>query len=812
MLGTANIKVRPLRFALLVDPKSTVQVRHAIRLACSLWGGAFFPIISLYKRMPDSWRDAPLRAPSSKEVILGYLDAFDPDVLVQFASSVPAYITARGLPIIKPQDLWKTHSTDSYAEPSRGIGVFDVLNDVYQELFRYKSKYPTKVVIPKIPARHALFWTSVFGEFPEHISRVVEANYQESLEIERPEAAPKAFSLIADREILFPRRITTWRIRGEGGPGSGRNACIFFMSASSVEDIVDYWNLRASGRQVVPIPKEFAKDEWFRAVVEQFLIRERRAWRHDPKHFDVASFVRGRNSAMNDMASYASSLKTPTPTPGDLDSYFYTLQHWYPRFWNEWARGKDGGVADIFGEEEDSIEMDKSSDLELRLKPLLPKFLRQSWISSEGLCANEFDLRVFGSEEYLAEVYPKTQGSHLDRAISGTISMRGEWRVGRRGLVKVVRSSLSESRTVPASETIFFAWLADQGWTAKLSPPGILAKEIFRRLGGYSRLLTNKAVLTLIEHMNGGAISRNGTPTGEERVVAPRELPVGEVKEKLKPKSGHSGVYDLLIKTGVFKLGLKTKCPKCQRNSWFAMSSLGEALSCPKCLNSFAAAGTIDQTTGGWCYRTAGPFSVPNFAEGAYAVLMTLDFLSDHRATRRTTAVPSFIAASPGKRDLEADFAMLWQETVFGEEVEGSLFGECKTYGAFQAKDIARMQHLADNFPGAVLVFSTLREGLTPKEVVALRRVAARGRKYWKAERPVNPVLVLTGTELLGWGRPPLCWKKEDQDRFRDVYGLLSLCDATQQLYLGLPPTHDDWHRRWEKNRERLKSRSKAIR
>ncbi|PRE99776.1 hypothetical protein C6Q15_29440 [Burkholderia multivorans] len=67
---------------------------------------------------------------------------------------------------------------------------------------------------------------------------------------------------------------------------------------------------------------------------------------------------------------------------------------------------------------------------------------------------------------------------------------------------------------------------------------------------------------------------------------------------------------------------------------------------------------------------------------------------------------------------MEADFAMFWRDSVYGEQSEGLLFGECKTYGKFEAKDIDRMRMLAETFPGAILVFSTLREALTAKEIV----------------------------------------------------------------------------------------------
>ncbi len=78
------------------------------------------------------------------------------------------------------------------------------------------------------------------------------------------------------------------------------------------------------------------------------------------------------------------------------------------------------------------------------------------------------------------------------------------------------------------------------------------------------------------------------------RISGEREMAVGEVKSRLKVSSGNSHLYDALIEKGVFKLGLRTKCPNCQRNTWFALSSLRESLECPKCLNYFAAAGNVD--------------------------------------------------------------------------------------------------------------------------------------------------------------------------------------------------------------------------
>jgi hypothetical protein len=791
MLGSADIKVRPLKLALMVDPNSAMQVREAIRLASTQWGGMFFPIIPVHKRIPASWRAGPLKVPPAHDVVKGYLDGFDPDILVQFGKDLPKYVLDSKLKVIKPEDFWSGGRDKDANEPAYGIGVLDVLLDIFREHFKFKAKYPLKAIVPVIPKGLGLFWASVFGDYPVHIAEAIDKEFADALDISKPEVRVDKFHELTDGDVLFPRRVTQWATRVQGGSGFRRNASVFFMDASKIEDIIDFWNLRASGRQVLPLPKQFLDEQSFRQVVVKFLDEHRRPLGRDGKGFDVASLIRSRNSTMDEMQSFAKSLALPSAEdkPGNTTQRM-TLQHWYPRLWDEWARDKDGGVADVYGEDEETIDIEGEEHLSMRLKPIIPSFGRENWHWSQGRCVNEFDLRLYGADEHLAEVYPKVEGEQLLRAITGNIGSYGEWRVGRHGLARIVRRVSGESRKAPESEKILFAWLKDRGWEAKLSSSGILAKQIYKRLGGAVGMLADKDVLALIEHMNGGIVSRRGAQK-DERVVAEREVSVAEVKTKL---NAHR--YEWFIQKGIFKLGLQAKCPNCQRKSWFPMAALKEELDCPKCLNAFPAAGNIDQGRGGnWFYRTAGPFSVPNYADGAFSVLLTLEALAGRITSgRRSTSVPSFEATAPGKVALEADLAMFWRDGNYGDDTTGILFGECKTYGPFKPKDFQRMRYLAEMFPGAILVFSTLRASLTKEEIAALTRLTKFGRKYWKADRPINPVLILTGAELLTWERPPLCWNEELQKRFQNVYSLIEHCNASQQIYLGLPSWQEDWH------------------
>lgn len=808
MFGNAEIKVRPVKLAYLVDPNDAKQVREAIQLSSSLWGGVFFPIIPLYRRMPPTWRDKPFKAPPAKSTILGLIDAFDPDILVQLSKNVPTYIGSTGLKIIKPEEIWERFSEFDGSSPNYGIGIFELFGDIYREYFKYKAKYPVKVFLPKIPRPLALFWASVVGEVPPKLLPTLKFGYCEPLEIEQIHLEPNKLNELLKDGVLFPRRISGHGISVQGRPGFGRGAAAYFMDAAKVEDVVDYWNLRATGRNILPLPKQFKDEPTVRDMATQFFRAHRVHWKHQPKHCDIASIVRSRNSTMEEIEEFAKELKIERPENDPSNDGFFVLQHWYPRIWDEWARDKDGAVADIYGEAEESLDLKDPKDEQVRFRSLLPDFANKHSYTGAARCINEISFRFYGPEEHLAEVFPKASGERLQRAISNMGSIR-EWRIGRNGLVKFVQHEFAETRDLPASEPIFLAWLADQGWRAELSTPGILAKQIFQKLGGDVGVLRNEKLLSLIEYMNGGAVNADGTPGVQDKIGQDRDMSVSEVKKRLEG-TGRREVHDYLVAKGIFKMGLRTQCPRCQRRSWFPLDALTDNLNCPKCLNLFSAIGNVDRGT--WCYKTTGPFSVPSYADGAYTVLLTLDFFSEHRlTTMRTTPVLSFTAKGGTKKDIESDFGLFWSESIYGGFQDGLAFGECKTYGPFTKKDFERMQYLAKAFPGAVLVFSTLRKSLTKAEIAGITRIAKAGRKFWKAERPINPVLVLTGTELLTYDRPPYCWKEEDQKLYDRVSGLLSVCDATQQRYLKLPSWHKEWHEKWESRRKQYIARQESA-
>lgn len=72
----------------------------------------------------------------------------------------------------------------------------------------------------------------------------------------------------------------------------------------------------------------------------------------------------------------------------------------------------------------------------------------------------------------------------------------------------------------------------------------------------------------------------------------------------------------------------------------------------------------------------------------------------------------------------------------------------------------------------------------------------------WKAERPINPILILTGNELLNYPGPLYCWDDPIRKKFGNIRGVLGLCNATQQIYLKLLPWVAEWREKWNKKRQ----------
>ena len=404
----------------------------------------------------------------------------------------------------------------------------------------------------------------------------------------------------------------------------------------------------------------------------------------------------------------------------------------------------------------------------------------------------------------------------------------------------------------PSARDVIATVLAERGWhDFKISSSGNIAYQMLKHLGGPRgiALIQSKLLIQFLESLAAGrdaseiadinrrlggkmkAGSKDGVtvPLGHARQIVRDELEmisrgsnqsrdvvdaeffknVNKIaRSQLFPADVHR-LVERYTQAKIFNLGIRVQCKVCEQRSWHPVGSIDNELQCPVCLSSFGLPSQNPKDEIKWSYKSLGPFALPKQAFGAYSVLLSVHFLATHRHPA-TTATFSFEAKRQGKA-LEADFMMFYRSAAYWERETETIFGECKSFNGFSEKDVRRMRTIATDNPGAILVFATLAPELSENDKKLLTPFVKACRKYGELDRPKNPVLILTGVELFSPLGPPQCWRnaggamKTFADSSRQPDGLIQLCDASQQLHLGLPTWWNDWNVEYKRKRERKK-------
>jgi len=790
--GTINIKLRPIKLAFLIDPTDKGALLEAIEINTFLWGGMFNPIIPIFKRIPKAWQDKPFKNLNSKRILSGYLDAYDPDYVVLVGNGSDRTLDVGNRQVISSSEILAGVKEDG--TPKYGIGLFEILRYFIDKELKFLRREPLDICLPEFRKPFRLFMASVFGSLPKDIDEIFWNDFADIIGAKKIPCSLSNYSEFLAPNKLFLRRMTSLYLKTIRTPAWWKGECIFFLDATNPLDIIDYWNLRAVGWNVIPVPKQASGYDTTKRLALEFIEENFFPYRSNPEIYHNTTLLKSRSTSRKEVEEFAESLTIlPPDKPGESKIVF---QHWYPRIWDEWARDKDG--VECCELEADTTQHDLPQFQEkISFRTLDPKFISRFGGHGEPRFANEIELRVYGGDkELFAEVIPEAD-QNLVRAIGG-FGFR-EWRFSKKGMVYLSQHpNWSIHLSLPKAENVFSEWLHSKGWKVELSPPGRIAKQMIKQLGGIWGIstLANEGIIKLLEKMGDGKTLPADDFWGKISKIANQEKFIKDPK----------AILHRLIEVQMFRLGIELQCPICKQRSWYSVKDADYELQCLKCLERFPlpsySAKDIE-----WSYRTLGPFSLPKQAYGVYSVLLTLRFFSQlYRGAM--TPIMSFTAEKDESK-IEADLGLLFQESEFGLVKTELIFAECKTYDYFDKDDADRMMLLADQFPGAVLVFATLRKSLTEKEKKLLRPVVNRGRRYWKAERPFNQVLILTGTELFSDFGLHYAWKDAGgiHASFAEKYvawsNLLQLCDVTQQLYLDMKPWHQWLHERWEKQRQK---------
>jgi hypothetical protein len=812
-----SVVLRPTRIGFLVRPsqRNFSIVREIIRISGCLWGGMFNPIIPVCAALPMAWRQDHYREITGSGLAEAYIRFFEPDVFVEAEEGLAKeagiadsklFFSQRVLPLkqfVKSEERRR-------AEFAFGLSVFDIYEDLYQNEFQFSSREPRKVGVftNKDP-----YCETVFGVFPrtkrtEYLSKA----YTEVF-VPRffPATAASCLTLLRDG-YLTPLEVGFHKL--EVNFENRHDPTVFVFDPSKTTDLIDFWNLRQFRSDLLPINLHWLNE--FAEMARKFVTENYRPLPGNKNGVMICTtleFGRSINkSKKEEVAAHFQNLPA-----GSL-----RRKEWYDPIWRTDWRG--GGIqprrARLIADEADIEEsVDEPRPLP-RFPSPAPKFARRfSLVQNRVRWVNVIKFSDYRSDSSFALTFPpNVKGEEFPR-----LDFRGRSLCTREGIVIFQEYKQQSARLqLLSQQDAVIGWLKSRGIEAKPSSSGRNAEQVLRAVGGTrgASLFADEATVRLLDKM-AKTIQREADGTTAQ--YPDRTASIAEWKEVLGRRSSalfSRAALNDFIRANVMRIGLSLSCPNCDKENWYGLGELNYDVTCERCLNKFSFPQTdLKFNEGDWRYRVLGPFSVPNYADGAYATVLTLRLFANTLYSGGTsTTFATGLDIVHGSAKNEVDFAGWYSEgrKFWIDPSPVVLFGEAKSFGAdvFKERDVQRLKAMAEAIPGSYVVFSAMKKQLSDNEKKRIRRFAEWGRVLQKNGEPRATVIILTGTELFSDHDLKQTWEDVGgahanmvEHASVHIDDLWTLADITQQLYLGLPSYYE-----WQASRRRVSKRAANTR
>ncbi len=777
--------IAPIRFLFIIQPDNEDRFRRATELAYMLWGGIYAPILPCYKKLPQEYRvefniDIP-----TLDYYKNTIENFDPDVVLydedldkDFISSIVGEIEAVRI------DQYLKDISDGHYDHS--ISILEVAEHLAAKEFKFIRSDNLKLTIPKIAGNDLLLQTFI-GKIPDFFEKSICDLFSGNGAFEQPEVDWKTM----DTYQAYPRidllELNNYKIESWVNKSYKRGSCLYFLRSDRLQDVINFWNLRAAGWLIIPIPVNMVELPYFAGVAKRFvdaMIRQpnsNHAWITQLIGYQLSEDVihKAVNHVKPDVTKYQKQI-------------IFSFQQWFPRFWADYEILDADHVKSHIPIYDTFFDHYKMEGDRLKFSPKQLPFEANWNLSRESAYKVIITLSVYDEYTDYAELLTGISGIQL-RQLTYPMDFR-KWRLSPAGMHRTINRSDDEVNiNIPKSLDFFKFFFANKAHKLAETANSKLAKEVLRNIGGLhgSKLFLRTGPLQIIELFGGGRqISYVGL--------------LAEIKKKIGLKNKAAKIFIAsLLERKVIEMGAVIQCRVCEQHGFFLPNQVDEKIICPICRNQYSL--PMDEPSQiVWSYRGIGPFSRNNKADGVMAVFAALCLFHDEFADMqgKISALIGFelvkIGKTPEQYPKEVDLGLVLENRYDTDKRPDLLFCECKTYKRFTEEDVARMKILGDQFPGAILTTATLNESLSNEEVILIGSLVQYFQRGY-LQRPQNPVLILTGKELLPEEYRGAFNVYKDQirpyHRYNDFIG--ALCELTVKKHLKVP--------NWWELRERVR-------
>ena len=783
--------------------------------AC-LWGGKFNPIIPRLRQVPNWWDRHNQRLETASRIVNGYLDFFEPDFVVEAEPGL-----ADGLGFhqdrILPLAGLLTRSGDRN-KSGHGLSVLSLYSDIYRTEFQFAHRHEHNVV-DVVPENRpfSAFAACVFGAFPQETDlKYLGEAFTEAF-------APKKVALNGESlaglyQSGFRSALRLGHSKIDIDYHDHGDPAFFVLDAREPRDLIDFWNLRAIKRDIIPVPVQ-----WLGALdgfCKEFIVKN-----HRPLPGNMGG-VMIRTTVM-----FARSIPTNEIERLHANHFYVDMaganvrQDWYPAIWRPSARFSFRMLRPTLSAAEKTFDTPFNAEKpEVRFDCLHPEFADK--YGNPDRWANVVRFEDWTYKNQVATAFPCAYKNPGFPRFS--IGDRGVLPTTEGFVIFPQYKNVTERWEMFEGTTAISNWLKTHSIKAVLSDAGRATQQIIQTMGGFWGVaaFAHADIVKILNQISRRPMSRS---------IHHQEFK-NRIQTVTKDDIWRTRSFETLVERNVVELGFELKCTKCANWSWYALKQLDYQMVCTLCLRPFGF--PIIEPGGSqnskWAYRLIGPFALPDYARGGYAASLSIRFFSEvigRHETEVTWSAGQELELTGGDK-VEADFILWYQrKELFGNDHPTEVvFGEAKSFGgesleekrvakdAFQADDVERMKRLAIRFPGSILVFSTMKaaDQLSRDEIDRLAKLAKWGREYVGERRQTRaPVIVLTGTELFAPYTLRDAWEKAGgrhaqliQQASVHFEKLSELADLTQQLYLNLPPYAVWLEAKWKNRAARRRNRS----
>lgn len=714
---TVSVKYRSIRIGFCVQNGNKGDLRKAVKNSTILWGGRFNPII-------------PIGVDNTYAQQLVKL--FNPDILYPVGSSKEVDEFIERYPFLN----WYLSRTIFNAE-RQGSPDYTNLADLQVPLKALRNEDKEKK--KDLPTYAIPSWLAddpmsdaflvQFGDFPkkktagiDYRSLFAASTKAKQIQIDPKKSIPKLL-----HKALYPKRVSAGLFETSENQFAFNDG-IFVGNANSFDDLVNFWNISATGAHLIFFDPK-AKARWEQLRQEEFKFLRNLRPMLPSAGFKINIWTNDANFAIpktwgKDVLRRSCD---PEHTWNGLN-----LKPIFPHTKGESTLGH-------FSSERAGVEA---------AIPLAWTGLKQenSGLTKYAVVAVDLSSSGVDSADHTLQALPLPE---INSCYSGKmVWLRDSIRLGRQGLgiIESVGTSTLDLRSVRTDDIITEIFRAF-GIFARVSNAGRVCRRMIIQLGGLGgcKLLKIPGVRRLIaEHKPTQSFSKNKaieyirSEFGRfaEMRILPRQI--GQCTP--------NDVFTAILRRKIIRLGIEVLCSDCQLENWVPLENFGSKVDCEYCGSSIEI--TIEISKGMFAYRRSGIFGKDDNQKGGIPVALVGEFLSQISFPNKGIFSTAFNLSPQGSKimECETDFVfiqnsergMSWN---LGNRLKLAI-GECKTNGSIKIGDIENLRRVADAFPrdriDPYLIFA--KTGSFSKEEVELC-YSAQGEREQR-------VILLSGSEL----------------------------------------------------------------